>query len=67
MKNIKHTKPVMPSGGINPGNVAEAISQVRPDAVDVSSGVESAPGIKDREKIFAFVRAARGAVMEQAS
>lgn len=67
LKNIKHTKPVMLSGGINPGNVAEAIAEVRPDAVDVSSGVESAPGIKDREKIFAFVRAARGAVMEQAS
>jgi phosphoribosylanthranilate isomerase len=67
LKNIKHTKPVMLSGGINPANVAEAIAQVRPDAVDVSSGVESAPGVKDREKIFAFVRAARGAMMERAS
>ncbi len=67
LKNAKHTKPVMLSGGINPGNVASAISQVRPDAVDVSSGVESAPGVKDREKIFAFVRAARGAVMERVS
>lgn len=67
LKNIKHTKPVMLSGGINPGNVAQAIQTVRPDAVDVSSGVESAPGVKDREKIFAFVRAARNAVMEKAS
>lgn len=67
LKNAKHIKPVMLSGGINPGNVAQAIAAVRPDAVDVSSGVESAPGIKDREKVFAFVRAARGAVMEQAS
>jgi phosphoribosylanthranilate isomerase len=67
LQNIKHTKPVMLSGGINPANVAQAIEAVRPDAVDVSSGVESAPGVKDREKIFAFVRAARGAVMEQAS
>jgi phosphoribosylanthranilate isomerase len=67
LKNIKRAKPVMLSGGINPGNVAEAIAQVRPDAVDVSSGVESAPGVKDREKIFAFVRNARSAVMERAS
>ncbi|MBY0532489.1 MAG: phosphoribosylanthranilate isomerase [Xanthobacteraceae bacterium] len=67
LKNIKHTKPMMLSGGINPGNVASAIETVRPDAVDVSSGVESAPGVKDREKVFAFVRAARGAAMEKAS
>lgn len=67
LKNVKHLKPVMLSGGINPDNVASAISKVRPDAVDVSSGVESAPGVKDRDKIFAFVRAARSAVMEQAS
>jgi phosphoribosylanthranilate isomerase len=67
LKNIRHEKPVMLSGGINPENVANAIETVRPDAVDVSSGVESAPGIKDREKIFAFVRAARGAVMESVS
>jgi phosphoribosylanthranilate isomerase len=67
LKNVKHTKPAMLSGGINPGNVASAIETVRPDAVDVSSGVESAPGMKDRDKIFAFVRAARGAAMEKAS
>jgi phosphoribosylanthranilate isomerase len=67
LKSIRHAKPVMLSGGINPENVAEAIETVRPDAVDVSSGVESAPGIKDRQKIFAFVRAARGAVMESVS
>ncbi len=67
LKNIKRTKPVMLSGGIHPSNVAQAIAQVSPDAVDVSSGVESAPGVKDREKIFAFVRNARNAVMERAS
>lgn len=67
LRNVKHTKPVMLSGGINPVNVVQAIETVRPDAVDVSSGVESAPGIKDREKIFAFVRAARSAIMERAS
>jgi phosphoribosylanthranilate isomerase len=67
LKNVKRTKPMMLSGGINPANVAQAIAEVRPDAVDVSSGVESAPGVKDREKIFAFVRNARNAVMERAS
>ncbi len=67
LKNIKHTKPVMLSGGITPSNVAQAIETVRPDAVDVSSGVESAPGIKDRAKILEFVRHARSAIMERAS
>jgi len=67
LQSVKRGKPVMLSGGINPANVAQAIEAVRPDAVDVSSGVESAPGVKDREKIFAFVRAARSAAMEKAS
>ncbi|MHB8923424.1 MAG: phosphoribosylanthranilate isomerase, partial [Thermoleophilia bacterium] len=39
------------SGGLDPGNVHRAVAQVAPFAVDVSSGVESAPGIKDREKM----------------
>lgn len=51
--------PFMLSGGLDPGNVAEAIRLTGARAVDVSSGVEVRPGVKDPERIEAFVRAAR--------
>ena len=53
--------PVVLAGGLNPGNVAQAIAQLRPAAVDVSGGVEQAPGRKDAEKIRQFVAAVRAA------
>ena len=47
------------AGGLNPANVHLALSAVRPDGVDVSSGVEAAPGRKDPAKLEAFFAAAR--------
>lgn len=53
--------PLVLAGGLNPENVAEAIRQVRPFAVDVASGVESSPGIKDAEKMRRFLEQVRAA------
>lgn len=54
-------RPLMLSGGLNADNVSQALREVRMDGVDVSSGVEDAPGVKSPDKIRAFVAAARKA------
>ena len=60
LENIDLKIPFMLSGGLDASNVAEALRITRAPAVDVSSGVERAPGEKDPDKIRAFIRAARG-------
>ena len=53
--------PIVLSGGLTPENVGDAIRRVKPTAVDVSSGVEASPGVKDEAKIAAFITGVRNA------
>jgi phosphoribosylanthranilate isomerase len=67
LENLDPGVPFMLSGGLDAGNVGEALRIIRAPGVDVSSGVERAPGEKDPDKIRAFVRAARVAAASIAS
>ncbi len=59
LQNLELALPYMVSGGLHAGNIAEAVRLTGAGGVDVSSGVESAPGVKDPEMIKTFIRAAR--------
>ena len=59
-EGVSEIAPVILAGGLDPENVARAIRAVRPYAVDVASGVESAPGVKDLARLARFIATARG-------
>jgi phosphoribosylanthranilate isomerase len=67
LENLALDVPFVVSGGLDAGNVAEALRIARPDGVDVSSGVERAPGEKDAEMIRTFIRTARDAARRPAA
>ena len=62
--DLARLRPIILAGGLNPANVAGAIEQVQPWAVDVSSGVEAGPGIKRPERLSALFQALRDAAQE---
>jgi phosphoribosylanthranilate isomerase len=64
LKDVRPTVPSMLSGGLDATNIGEALRITRATGIDVSSGVERAPGVKDIDKIIAFVRAARNAAAQ---
>ena len=61
VRDMSREVPVVLAGGLTPGNVGEAVEKLRPAVVDVSSGVESAPGVKSPDLMSAFARAVRSA------
>ena len=64
LKNVRPGVPFMLSGGLDATNIVDALRITRATGIDVSSGVERAPGVKDVDKIIAFVRAARRAAAQ---
>lgn len=62
---IRDQTKIIVAGGLDAGNVAEAIRTLSPDIVDVSSGVEASPGIKDHSRMLAFAEAVRSASIDE--
>jgi len=60
-KRLTGQRPLILAGGLTPENIIDAVQAVKPYAVDVSSGVEAAPGQKDHQKVAEFIRRARNA------
>lgn len=64
LREAIYPKPLILAGGLDPENVERAVRYVKPYAVDVSSGVEYAPGLKDPEKLRTFIERAKGVQLE---
>ena len=62
VRDLRFGRRLIVAGGLNPGNVREAIERLAPDVVDVSSGVESTPGVKNHQRMAEFMTAVRQSV-----
>lgn len=63
VRELDTDKPVLIAGGLSLSNIYDAVSKAKPDAVDVSSGVEQAPGLKDLDRVKAFITTVRQTVV----